>query len=146
MTIRTMTARDYDAVYSLWLHTDGMGLNNVDDSREGVEKYLRRNPTTCFVALDGDALVGAILSGHDGRRGYISHTAVAKARRGEGIGRALVRAALSAMESEGIAKVALVAFKRNQQGNAFWERMGFSLREDLNYRNIALKALERIDT
>ena len=71
MDIRVMTIQDYDAVYALWMRSKNMGFNNLDDSREGVDRLLRRNPNTSFVAMDGDDLVGVILSGHDGRRGYI---------------------------------------------------------------------------
>ena len=90
--------------------------------------------------------MGAILSGHDGRRGLISHTAVAQKKRGRGIGSSLVERAMDAMRAEGIAKVALVAFSRNETGNAFWEHLGFTAREDLTYRNKALTELQRIDT
>ena len=76
MDYRVMKASDYKDVYKLWINTPGMGLNTTDDSEEGIAKYLRRNPTTSFVALDGDKLVGVIMAGHDGRRGYIHHTAV----------------------------------------------------------------------
>lgn len=146
MTIRIMTIYDYDRVYSLWLATSGMGLNDTDDSREGIERYLRRNPTTCFIAELGGEIVGAILSGHDGRRGYISHTAVSAAYRGRGIGTALVNAVLEAMKKEGISKLALVVFGKNELGNGFWESCGFTLRLDLNYRNRAIAELKRIDT
>lgn len=143
--IRLMTLDDYDAVYALWLRCAGMGLNDVDDSREGIARYLRRNPDTCFVAEDG-GIIGVILAGHDGRRGYICHTAVDPARRGEGIGTSLVQSALDALRREGISKVALVVFSRNGGGNAFWEKMGFSARGDLVYRNRALVDMVRMDT
>lgn len=146
MTIRPMTIDDYERVYALWMSCKNMGFNDVDDSREGIEKYLRRNPATCFVALEGDALAGVILSGHDGRRGFIHHMAVAEAFRGRGVGRALVETCLAALKVEGIHKVALLVFKYNEAGNAFWEKMDFALREDLNYRNRALSELKRIDT
>lgn len=146
MKIRRMTMDDYDAVYNLWLHTPGMGLNTTDDAREGIQNYLERNPGTCFVAEDREMLLGAILAGHDGRRGYIYHTAVREDIQRRGIGAALVRAALEALRTEGIHKVALVVFSQNARGNAFWEKMGFSVREDLAYRNLALTELERIDT
>ncbi len=141
-----MGIEDYDRVYALWQSCPGMGLNNLDDAREGIEKFLLRNPETCFVAEDGDRIVGVILAGNDGRRGYIYHTAVSPARRGEGIGRALAEAALEALRRLGINKVALVAFKRNESGNAFWEKMGFTVREDLIYRNLALTEIIRMDT
>lgn len=146
MQIIPMTIEDYDAVYDLWMHTPGMGLNTADDSREGIAAYLRRNPTTCFTAKEGDRLLGAILAGHDGRRGYISHTAVREDAQRQGVGTALVEAVLEALQAEGIRKVALVVFARNEKGNAFWEKLGFTGRDDLVYRNKALAELVRIDT
>ena len=146
MTIRLMTIDDYPAVYDLWLHTPGMGLNNLDDSHAGIAKYLARNPDTCFVAEEDSAVLGAILCGHDGRRGYISHTAVRVEQRGRGVGTALLDSAMAALEAEGIHKVALVVFAQNQIGNDFWEKRGFTVREDLVYRNKNITALERIDT
>jgi len=150
MQIRTMTINDYDPVFSLWINTPGMGLNNLDDSREGIEKYLMRNPRTCFVAEEGTAegskIVGVILSGHDGRRGYIHHTAVDAGMQRRGIGSALVDAAMAALEAEGINKVALVVFAHNETGNSFWEKHGFTVRDDLIYRNRAIVDLTRIDT
>lgn len=142
--IRPMTMDDYDAVYAMWLAC-GNGLNNVDDSREGIAKYLARNPDTSFVAEENGVLAGVILCGHDGRRGYIQHTAVAPEYRRRGIGRRLVARALDALRSHGITKVALVAFRKNEGGNAFWERQGFTLRDDLNYRNLALVDMIRHD-
>ena len=146
MEIRKMTAADYDGVYRLWLDTPGMGLNNLDDSREGIERYLRRNPGTCFVAQKGGRIVGAIMSGHDGRRGYIYHTAVAVPERRQGIGSALLAAAFDALEREGINKVELVVFGRNRDGNRFWEANGFTSREDLVYRNKNIREFIRNDT
>ena len=142
--IRPMTMDDYDAAYALWLRC-GNGLNNVDDSREGIARYLRRNPTTSFVAAENGMLAGVILCGHDGRRGYIQHACVAPEYRRRGIGGRLVKRAIDALRAEQITKVALVAFKKNAGGNAFWEQQGFSLREDLNYRNLALVELIRFD-
>ena len=141
-----MTADDYDAVYSLWLSCSGMGLNSVNDSREGIAKFLLRNPETCFAAIDGGELIGKILAGNDGRRGFIYHTAVRSDRRGQGVGRALVESAMSALERQGITKVALVVFGRNQDGNAFWERLGFTERRDIVYRNKDITKTQRIDT
>lgn len=141
---RLMTIDDYEAVYDLWIKC-GNGLNNKDDSREGIEKYLNRNPGTSYVAvLDGN-IVGCILCGHDGRRGIIQHACVSSDCRRMGIGKQLVDLALEALEKEGINKVLLVAFKKNEGGNAFWESQGFTLREDLNYRNRALAEMIRID-
>lgn len=137
-----MTIADYDAVFDLWKNTPGMGLNTLDDSMEGIAKYLRRNPTTCFVAKEGGRLLGVILAGHDGRRAFIHHLAVDKRERKRGLGKALVERAMEALEAEGIAKVAFVVMKDNGIGNAFWERMGFSRRDDLVYRNKTITKLE----
>ena len=146
MEIRTMQFDDYDSVYALWLSCPGMGLNNLDDSREGIRKYLERNPDTCFVAVEYGSMIGAILTGHDGRRGYISHTAVSPAHQRQGVGKQLVEAALNALMRQGIHKVNLVAFAHNEKGNAFWEKMGFTQRPDLTYRNRTLVDMVRIDT
>jgi len=146
MTIKTMTISDYENVYSLWLNTPNMGLNNLDDSKEGIVKYLVRNPDTCFVAEKDGVIIGVILSGHDGRRGYIHHTAVAQSEQRNGVGTVLLNAAMSALEREGINKVALVVFGKNEKGNVFWEKQGFIKRPDLIYRNRAIKDLTRIDT
>ena len=146
MDIRLMTIEDYDQVYDLWLSCKGMGLNNVDDTREGIEKYLKRNPETSFVAEEDGKIIGVIIAGNDGRRGYIYHTAVHPDHRHRGIGTKLVEAALEALNSVGINKVALVVFSRNEDGNAFWEKIGFSERHDLSYRNKALVDIVRMDT
>lgn len=145
-TIQNMTIDDYESVYDLWISTPGMGLNDVDDSREGIERFLNRNPHTCFVAKDEERTVGVIIAGSDGRRGYIYHTAVRVECRRQGIGTRLVDAALEALKNEGIMKAALVVFSRNKLGDDFWEQQGFAKREDLNYRNRAIGNLRRIDT
>lgn len=141
---RPMTIEDYEQAYDLWILC-GNGLNDKDDSREGIEKYLKRNPLTSFVAVCDNRVVGVILCGHDGRRGIIQHTCVSPDCRRLGIGGKLVDMALEALKAEGINKVLLVVFKKNAGGNAFWESQGFTLREDLNYRNMALTELVRID-
>jgi len=141
-----MTNDDYERVYTLWLNTPNMGLNNIDDSKEGIAKYLVRNPNTCFIAENDGVIVGIILCGHDGRRGYIHHTAVAENEQRSGIGTALLNAAMSALEREGISKTALVVFGKNEIGNSFWEKQGFITRPDLVYRNKAIVDLTRIDT
>lgn len=146
MEIRGMTLADYEAVYRLWKSTPGMGLNDRDDSREGISRYLKRNPDTCFVAAEKGRIVGVILCGHDGRRGYIHHTAVAVDWRGRGVGSGLVDAAMAALKEAGISKAALVVFARNELGNRFWEGRGFAAREDLAYRDRAIQTLVRMDT
>lgn len=144
--IRLMKPDDYDEVYDLWLNTSGMGLNTSDDSKEGIVRFLGRNPTSCFVAQDGGKIVGAIICGHDGRRGYIYHTAVQDNYRHRGIGGNLLKNAMGALDKEGIKKAALVVFEKNHGGNAFWEKQGFTVRNDLIYRNKNIHKLESIDT
>ena len=146
MIIRLMTIEDYEKVYQLWLSCEGMGLNNLDDSKDGIAKYLNRNPDTCFVAEKSDEIVGVIIAGHDGRRGFIYHTAVNSDYRNQGIATKLVDVTMDALKANGINKVALVVFDRNEVGNTFWEKVGFTAREDLVYRNKAIAELVRIDT
>ncbi len=150
MKYRLMTIDDYDEVYKMWMSCKGMGFNDVDDSKEGIKRYLDRNPNTSFVSerltCCGKIITGAILCGHDGRRGIIQHTCVHPNYRHQGIGEELVAHALEALKTEKISKVLLVAFKHNEGANAFWEKQGFTVREDLNYRNKALIDLVRIDT
>lgn len=146
MNIRLMKIDDYDELYNLWLSCAGMGLNNLDDSREGIDKFLKRNPETCFVAAEENKIIGAIMAGNDGRRGYIYHTAVHPEYRRRGIARGLVETSIGALENCGIYKAALVVFRRNESGNTFWESMGFTEREDIVYRNKSLVEMIRIDT
>ncbi|MBQ3543954.1 MAG: GNAT family N-acetyltransferase [Lachnospiraceae bacterium] len=146
MLIRTMNIYDYEKVYELWMSCKNMGFNNLDDSIEGIEKFLKRNPNTSFVAMENDELIGIVLAGHDGRRGYIYHMSVREENRHMGIGTKLVNKCLEALKNEGINKVALLVFKRNEVGNDFWEKQGFILREDIGYRNKELTEIIRIDT
>lgn len=139
--IRLLQAADYDEVFLLWNGCAGMGMRPLDDSPEGLRKFLERNVRTCFAAEllpaagGGRKIIGVILGGHDGRRAYIYHTAVDEAFRRRGVGRALVASVEKAVRAEGINKIALVAFKANGEGNRFWEKMGYTERKDLSYRN-----------
>lgn len=142
--IRPMIIEDYDNVYRLWTLTKGMGLNNLDDTKTGINIFLQRNPNTCFVATFHNEIIGTIISGHDGRRGYIYHTAVSEKFRKKGIGQKLVTSSLSALKTEGINKVALVVFSKNKLGNLFWEKIGFRKREDLIYRDKTINEMEKI--
>ena len=146
MNFRLMQISDYDSIYNLWINTPGMGLNSVDDSKEGIEKFLKRNPSTCFIAEENEKIVGVIMAGNDGRRGYIYHIAVLPEFRGKHIAKTLVENAMAALEKEGITKVALVVFEKNKNGNGFWEKIGFTVRNDLIYRNRTIAQMERIDT
>ena len=137
LKIRVMTADDYDSVARLWTNSNGVGVN-PDDSRENISKYLQRNPNTSFIAVESGEIVGAILAGHDGYRGFIHHTAVSSSHRGMGVGTMLVNAAVDSIRNECINKVVLVAFKTNTLGNSFWEKQGFKVREDLYYRDLRI--------
>ena len=143
---RIMDISDYEQVYDLWLSCAGMGLNNLDDSEEGIQRFLNRNPKTCFVALAEQTVIGVIIAGNDGRRGYIYHTAVDPDHRHQGIATELVNKAMDALKKLGINKTALVVFSKNTDGNAFWEKSGFTSRQDLVYRNKTITEMVRIDT
>ena len=136
----------YEEVYSLWMSCKNMGFNNVDDSYEGIGKLVLKNPETCFLALEDEKVIGTVLAGNDGRRGYVYHLCVAEKYRRQGVAGRLVDAMLDGMRKEGISKVALVMFSYNEDANAFYEKIGFTKRNDLIYRNIALVDLKRIDT
>ena len=146
VSIRQVTIEDYDGIYELWNSTEQSkrALNPVDDSREGLERYLKRNPTTCFLAEvkdgTGDApnVAGVILTYHDGRRALIHHMCVHPSYRREGIASQLVQKAEEALRKEGITKIIGFVFKNNDVANAFWEKQGYTLRTNLNYRNKSL--------
>lgn len=136
--IREMTIDDYDEVYSLWLKIKGFAMRSIDDSREGVERFLRRNPHTSVVACEDGRIVGAILCGHDGRRGCMYHVCVDPEHRRRRIGTQMVVFAMEALRREQVSKVSLIAFTENDIGNAFWNRIGWTRREDLNYYDFVL--------
>lgn len=148
MEIRVMRMEDYDSVHSLWMTIKGFVIRSIDDSREGVERFLRRNPTTSVIAIEDGKTVGAILCGHDGRRGCMYHVCVDPAYRRKGIGRAMVVFAMNALKEEHISKVSLIAFTANDVGNAFWNTIGWTKREDLNYYDFVLNTdnIERFNS
>jgi len=136
-----MQIEDYDDVLALW-NASLTSTRDVTDTREAIAKFLQRNPNISVVATVGaDAnppapkIVGSILCGHDGRRGFLYHVAVDETMRRQGVAQAMLNACLQALRDEGIHKCALTAFKHNEQGNALWTRMGFSIREDIYYRD-----------
>ena len=133
-----MTFEDYDQVYHLCKTIHGFVIRSIDDSREGVERFLKRNPTSSVVAEEDGKIVGCILCGHDGRRGCFYHVCVEESYRKHGIGRQMVGASMRALQAEGINKVSLIAFTKNDVGNAFWNRIGWTKREDLNYYDFTL--------
>ncbi len=136
--IRAMTIEDYDKVYELWMKIKGFGIRSVDDSKEGVAKFLKRNPDTSVVCEMDGKIVGAILCGHDGRRGCLYHVCVDPGYRLRGIGKSMVVFAMEALHKEKVNKVSLIAFTENDIGNAFWKEIGWTKREDLNYYDFTL--------
>ena len=142
-TTRQVTIDDYDQLFELWNSTEQSrrALNPVDDSREGIERYLKRNPNTCFAAVKDGRIIGVILTGHDGRRGIIHHMCVHPDHRRKGIASHLVSLAEEALQKEGIQKVFGLVFKDNDPANAFWEQQGYTLRTNLNYRNKSMNKL-----
>ena len=132
ITIRPMTLEDYDRVHDLWMQIHGFGIRSVDDSREGVERFLNRNPGTSIVAELGDEIVGSILCGHDGRTASFYHVCVREDLRRHGIGKQMVSAAMEALHEQKVNKISLIAFRDNVVGNQFWNGEGWTKREDIN--------------
>lgn len=142
--IRIMTTNDYEALFAMWKNTPNMGLRSLDDSKEGISSFLKRNPYTNFVAYEDDKLVGAILSGHDGRRGYIYHTVVLPEYRGWGIASGLVDAAVEALQKEGITRVCLNVMETNEQGKKFWLSKGWEKKDFLGFYSKAITDKENL--
>ena len=129
---------DYEEVYQLWKKIHGFGIRSIDDSREGIERFIKRNPATSIVAEMDGKIVGSILCGHDGRRGCFYHVCVDENYRRRGIGKTMVVHAMEELKKEKINKVSLIAFTKNDVGNAFWNQIGWTKREDLNYYDFTL--------
>ena len=136
--VRIMTMEDYEGVYALWKKIKGFGIRSIDDSKEGVARFLKRNPTTSVVAEKDGRIVGSILCGHDGRRGCLYHVCVDEDYRRHGIGKRMVVFAMKALKEEKINKVSLIAFTENDIGNAFWNTIGWTERLDVNYYDFIL--------
>ena len=140
-TIQPMVIQDYDELIALWRATEGVGLSEGDE-KSGIEFYLRRNPGLCFVARNAaNKLIGAVLCGHDGRRGFLYHLAVARNLRQQGIGRKLVDACLAALRSEGIQKCTILVYANNEEGKKFWRNLGWNDRLDLQPMQVAISVI-----
>jgi len=135
--VRHFRIEDFDAVIALWRRTEGVGLNE-SDTRRANTAYLRRNPKLSFVAEKDGRIIGAVLCGHDGRRGYLHHLAVSKRHRCRGIGRRLVNACLAKLRQAGIPKCNIFIFASNAEGMKLWTRTGWSLRTELRLMQIRL--------
>lgn len=138
MQIRQMEISDYDKVCELWHSIKGFAMRSIDDSYDGIDRFIKRNPGLSTVAMEDDMLVGAILCGHDGRRATLYHVCVREGYRKRGIGKAMVVRCMEQLEKEGINKVALIAFTTNDVGNAFWKEIGWTERKDLNYYDFTI--------
>ncbi len=136
--IRPMVNGDYDNVRNLWLSIRGFGIRSIDDSREDIERFLERNATTSVVACDGDRIVGSILCGHDGRQASFYHVCVKKSYRRQGIATQMVIYCMNELKKMKINKIALIAFTKNDAGNAFWKQIGWTCRPDCNYYEFIL--------
>lgn len=132
MIIRSMRVEDYKKVYDLWVGIEGFGIRTIDDSEEGIIRFLKRNPTTSVVAEEEGQIIGSILCGHDGRTGCFYHVCVEKSHRHRGIAKKMSTYALEELKKEQISKVSLVAFTNNETGNACWHELGWKQRTDLN--------------
>lgn len=138
MQIREMKIEDYDQVYELWNTIHGFGIRSVDDSKEGIKRFLKWNPGLSVVAEQDQKIVGAILCGSDGRRGCLYHVCVQKEFRRHGIGKTMVVHCMEKLKELQVNKVSLIAFTKNDIGNTFWKEMGWTKREDLNYYDFTL--------
>ncbi|MCH4811197.1 GNAT family N-acetyltransferase [Vreelandella neptunia] len=130
MHYRTMTINDYDAAIALWSESEGVRIRDAD-SRQGIEKYLLRNPGLSFVAEAEEGLVGTIMAGHDGKRGYVQHLSVADSHRRLGIATRLVSLCLEALKNEGIQKSHLMILPENEAAQTFWASQGWAYRSDI---------------
>ena len=135
--LEPMTIGDYDEVRALWLTISGFGIRALDDSREDIDRFIRRNPTTSVVARVGGRIIGSILCGSDGRQGALYHVCVAKPWRRRGIGTMMVAYCMRELSSMGINKVSLIAFRSNDAGNAFWKNIGWT-QSAVNYYEFIL--------
>ena len=138
INIVPMTPEDSDDVRALWMTIRGFGIRALDDSREDVVRFIERNPPTSVVAKDGKRIVGTILCGSDGRQGSMYHVCVAKEYRRRGIGTQMVAFCMHQLRYMGINKVSLIAFTRNDAGNAFWNKIGWTKKTNVNYYEFVL--------
>lgn len=142
--IKNMSMDDYQSLILMWQNTPNMGLRSLDDSREGISAFLKRNPNSNFVAYEDNRLVGAILCGHDGRRGYIYHTVVVPEYQGRGIAAELVDKAVNALKEEGITRVCLNVMETNEQGKAFWIKRGWEKKDFLGFYSKSITDRENL--
>lgn len=139
ITYRNMLPDDFPAVMALWQSTANIGLSSAD-SPAALARFLIRNHGLSFVALVAELPVGAVLCGHDGRRGAIYHLAVVSSHRRQGIGQALVTSCLQALKQVGIERCHIHVYAENREGIAFWQKSGWFLRPELSLLSINVEA------
>lgn len=131
MEYRKMDARDYEQCIALWKRTEGMSISNAD-SREAIESYLERNEGFSYVTVQSEDIIGTLLAGHDGRRGYLYHLAVKPEYRGQGIAKILVQTCLDRLRDAGIERTHIMVMGSNESGQSFWTGLGWTRRGDIS--------------
>ncbi|WP_199770435.1 GNAT family N-acetyltransferase [Helicobacter aurati] len=132
MLLRLMTIHDYEEIILLWKSIQGFYIREIDDSKEGINKFLLRNPHTNVVAIEDDKIVGTILCGYDGRCAYFYHVCVKQEYRHKRIGMSMVEFCINALKKEGATHINLIAFKTNNIGNLFWQELGWDNKDNVN--------------
>ncbi len=128
----------YENIYGFWNNNPGIGISK-SDSKESISAFLKRNEGLSFIAYDKNNIIGGILGGHDGRRGYIYHLIVDENYRFKGIGKALVSKCINKFKEIGLEKSHIFIFKNNEQAKAFWNKIGWSLRNDIEIMSLNIK-------
>lgn len=134
--IKAMDIKDYKKIISLWENSEGVVINSRDDSIKYIKKFLARNPRTCFVAeYNNIEIIGTIMGGNDGRRGFIYHLMVKPEHRKNGIGKKLLEKTENNFKKEGIGKIYLLVLESNEIGNKFWEKNDYKFDGNVKFRS-----------
>jgi ribosomal protein S18 acetylase RimI-like enzyme len=128
--IRIMKAKDYSGAFSLWHSLPGLGISSAD-KEDAIQQFLKKNPETCFVAQDGEKIIGTVLGGSDGRRGYLYHLAVHEEYQHLGLGKQLLEKCLESLKAQGLQKCHIFVINSNLAGLKFWQKVGWLLRKDI---------------
>jgi N-acetylglutamate synthase len=131
VNIREMKMDDYDFVVALYQKTPGIAFREAD-SKDAIKRYLNRNPGLSFVAVVDEEIIGCVMCGHDGRRGYLQHLVVTPEYQRQGIGEKLVMHGIEALKSIGIYKTHIFVLKNNRSARNFWLKRGWRSRKDIN--------------
>lgn len=142
--IRKMTINDYKEVFDLWNSIKGFAIREIDDSKSGINKFIKRNPTTSIVAVSNNQIIGTVLCGHDGRQAYLYHVCVRKDMRNHGIASSMILYIINKLKLLKINKISLVAFKKNKLGNEFWRTANWELKKDRNVYEYIINTKNKI--